>query len=210
MEAYFSAAWLENCSVREMRKQRWPRRLVVIAVGLVLAAGLRYADIPLLPSTRGLTLTIRTDKGEQEPGGSVTLVAEIQNSRSEAVTLVAPGDGSESGLRTPVMWWSVTKVGEVLPWKRRFDSLSAGRSCGNMNPLEEHDLFTLVPGETKVLNEWTGQVTFVEPGTYRVVCHYANRPWIPPPSEAIAGQQDKSVLAQVAKSLPCELRSNAL
>ena len=62
----------------------------------------------------------------EEPKVKITLT----NDGNEAVTLVHPGDGSESGWRTPVIGWSIINARENVPMPN-----DQRRDCGNINAL---------------------------------------------------------------------------
>jgi hypothetical protein len=189
--------------------RRW-RSIAILGLALIALYFVDdYLDLDIFrrPPTPGLSLQIQAAEDPDAPAGSALVTAVIQNNRSEAVTLVAPGDGSLVGRRTPVIRWSVTRVGEFLPQRRHpLRDLSGG--CGNMNPVTADDVFTLAPGESKHLDLWSA-VGLTEPGTYRVVFHYDNRPEMPS-REGLDGPIDPAVARSVRGSLPCTLRSNEL
>lgn len=94
-----------------------------------------------------------------------------------AVTLVLPGNGSESAWRTPVFGWSAIKVDKGTANHPKMAPLYRGGRCGNINPpLQKEEVFVLAPGESKKLYEWTGFPQLPEPGTYGVVFFYADEP----------------------------------
>ena len=98
----------------------------------------------------------------------------ITNNGDKTVTLVHPGDGSTDGWRTPIVQWFIREAGDQKPHPAEPDLTPKFRMCGNINPLEWDDVFTLGPGETKELKAWFP--SFRKPGNYRVQILYANRP----------------------------------
>jgi hypothetical protein len=73
----------------------------------------------------------------------------IRNVGRETLTLVQPGDGSASGLRTPTVTWSVRSArgSEV--------SQHLGRPSDNqINPLESNEVFKLDPNKQRELLNW--------------------------------------------------------
>jgi hypothetical protein len=191
-----------------MRNQRGAP-LIVLAILLTLFGSYIYFDVPR-PSTAGLRLEIRSAGGDHVPADGVDIVAVVYNDRPEPVTLVAPGDGCYECWRTPLARASISRVGEVLPWKRRPDLFSPPfrRSCGNVNEIGHGDVFTLAPGESKQVGLWI-PIVLSEPGTYRVTVHYVNHPEMRVPPGDLQ-PRDPSVLTRLAASLPCELHSNQL
>jgi hypothetical protein len=138
-----------------------------------------------------------------EPGSRVWisswLTATLVNRGTAPITLVAPGDGSDDGMRTPVTWLSIRRGRErVIPNPLR-------RRCGNMNPLRASDLLVLEPGRAIVLESLWTHAVLDRAGTYDVRLHYRNQPaheWAHP------DEQPADLLARVRESLPCEIVSN--
>ena len=134
----------------------------------------------------------------------------ITNTSSKDVTLVLPGDGSRYGWRTPVIGWSVipaddkkTKHPEVpTPPK-------VVARCGNINALKADEVFTLKPGESKVIDRGVGIPPFPGPGKYRIKFFYSNIPdikW----SGVPLGKHDPQAASKIPGSTPCKLISNEL
>jgi len=131
-------------------------------------------------------------KGDQVPRFTATLV----NRGKNEVTLVEPGDGSDYGWRTPLVEWS----------RRRRDE---GIRCGNINSLKEDEVFTLRPGESRVLTDWIGQPYRSGPARYRVSLRYKNEPnreWYGVP----LGDHDAKAIERVQRSTPISTVSNAV
>ena|GEM_PF-1473099 len=99
----------------------------------------------------------------------------IKNVGMESVTLVAPGDGSVAGWRTPTLRWSYLPADS---WDSHpvSPSSGAGGRCGNINSLEPKEIFELAPGEEKELVWWHLFPGPMKPGHYRVRLYYDNIP----------------------------------
>jgi hypothetical protein len=81
--------------------------------------------------------------------------------------------------------------------------------CGNINALRSDEVFDLAPGETKELKGWVYLEPFKEPGVYKVVFLYANRPsleWKGIP----LGEHDKMAMWFIRLSTKATLSSNEL
>ena len=100
----------------------------------------------------------------------------IKNEGDRAVRLVEPGDGSESGWRTPVVAWSVIKDSDAAQHPNEPSTEVKVRDCGNVNSLKWGEVFRLAPGKSKEILDTNWLPPFSEPGVYRVVFLYANRP----------------------------------
>ena len=129
----------------------------------------------------------------------------IKNLGTDPVTLVAPGDGSAAGRRTPTLVWS------FLPsdsWESHPGVASGGDGgCGNINRLEPKEVFQLAPGEEKELACWHLFAGNMEPGNYRVRLYYDNIPdmeW----SGVVLPPHDVDAMQRVRKSTPVSLVSN--
>jgi len=129
----------------------------------------------------------------------------IKNLGTRPVTLVAPGDGSVAGWRTPILHWS------FLPsdsWESHpAPAAGAGGRCGNINSLEPKEVFQLAPGEEKELAWWHLFTGDVEPGNYRVRLYYDNIPdikW----RGIVLPQHDVEAMQRVKNSTPVSLVSN--
>lgn len=128
------------------------------------------------------------------------LVAELVNAGSDAVTLVLPGDGSESGWRTPIVRWEVTRKGYTPPQMLR---------CGNVNSLMPGEVFDLPPGGVRRLENWIPSILGVKSGTYRLRLIYINDPtleWQGLPDV----DHDFVEMGRVKRSTPCRVESNEI
>lgn len=128
----------------------------------------------------------------------------ITNRGDSPATLVMPGDGSLEAWRTPVVAWSVlpaddpTAVHTPPPSKPQF------RCCGDLDPLTQDQLFTLRPGQSRVIAR---PPNFPGPGRYRIVYFYRNDPnlrWV-----GIYASHP-STMQRLKHSTPCSLVSNEL
>lgn len=98
--------------------------------------------------------------------------AVLHNHGTQPFTLVMPGDGSDAGMRTPKVGWTVKPVtpvapGELVPEMAR---------CGNINGFNASEIFVLKPGEKKDLGGWIGGVSFPGAGEYDIQFQYENDP----------------------------------
>jgi hypothetical protein len=128
----------------------------------------------------------------------------IRNVGRQVITLVQPGDGSESGLRTPTVSWSVHGAGgsAVLQhFGMREDNL--------INPLEPKEVFTLEPNMEHGLSHWIPPIVVDGPGKYVVTLHYVNDPhltWRGTPMRA----HDAATMALVTESSLCDAVSGPM
>ena len=154
-------------------------RTIALAAAFSLAGGLLCAADPLqdrqeaAPAT--LDLHICSQGSLADPGQQPQITATITN-KGSAVTLVLPGDGLESGWRTPLVGFSSIKIGKDKPKHPADVPLYRGGRCGNINALKSSEVFTLAPGKSKDLTDWIGSPQLTETGTYSVVFYYANDP----------------------------------
>ena len=154
--------------------------------------------------TAGCELRIKLP-AQMRLDGQDQCVLYIKNLGTRPVTLVAPGDGSVAGWRTPILHWS------FLPsdsWESHpAPAAGAGGRCGNINRLEPEEVFQLAPGEEKELAWWHLFTGHVEPGNYRVRLYYDNIPdmkW----SGIVLPQHDVDAMQRVKNSTPVSLVSN--
>jgi hypothetical protein len=85
------------------------------------------------PFTRDLHISAK--ETSLAPAQQPQITATITNKGSAPVTLVLPGDGSESGWRTPVVGFSSIKVGKDKPKHPADVPRYRGGRCGNINAL---------------------------------------------------------------------------
>ena len=117
--------------------------------------------------------------------------------------LVRPGDGSDRGLRTPLVKWHV----EAMPGEGDPEAiLKAVMPCDNISPLRPDEVFTLMPGEAETFRTHVG-AAFSKPGKYRVRYEYENRPsmeW----GGILNGEHDEGAMRRVRESTACKLTSD--
>lgn len=175
---------------------------LAIAIGCLClqVAGCSDAETrewPEMPdSDTGLALILSPDSQTIKNGDEPVFTAKLINRGTRELTLVAPGDGSDCGWRTPLLEWS------------RVPRDPGGR-CGNTNPLKSDDVFKLQPGEARVLKGWLRQPYLSGRGHYRVSLRYTNEPergigGIP------VGEHDPAALEAVQHSTPVTVVSNAV
>ncbi len=139
-----------------------------------------------------LTPEIQTIKTGQSPRFTAVLV----NGGKRNVVLVAPGDGSDCGWRTPLVEWSGQQY-------------KAGGRCGHINALKPAEVFTLEPGQSHELNEWIGDPHLSRAGRYRIALQYSNQPerkW----SGIPLAPHDPKALEAVRHSTPVTVVSNTV
>jgi hypothetical protein len=128
----------------------------------------------------------------------------IRNVGREAITLVQPGDGSESGLRTPTVSWSVRSArGSAVSQQfgRRYDN--------QINPLQPNEVFTLGPNMEHSLSNYIPPIVVDGPGKYVISLHYVNIPHLTWTGSSM-GAHDTATMALVTKSSPCDAVSGPM
>jgi hypothetical protein len=147
-------------------------------------------------ATTGVALELSPARQVIKVGEFPLLEVSLVNHGSQGVVLVEPGDGSDCGWRTPVVEWS------GKPWQQ------SGR-CGNINPLQAEEVFSLRPGESRQLSGWVGEPYLSGPGRYRVSVRYTNRPdhkWRGIPLD----DHDATAMSEVRRSTPVTAVSNTI
>jgi hypothetical protein len=184
-----------------------------IVLALSLTGGVSCSADPLQDRQETALATLDLHISAKETsltlGQQPQIRATITNKGKAPVTLVLPGDGSESGWRTPLVGFSSIKTDKEKPKHPATVPLYRGGRCGNVNALKSNEVFTLAPGKSKDLSGWLGFPQFPEPGTYSVVFYYSNDPelkWRGVP----LGQHDPDAMKRVEKSHKCLLISNEL
>ncbi|MCX6639039.1 MAG: hypothetical protein NTW14_00975 [bacterium] len=133
----------------------------------------------------------------------------ITNRGGESVTLVQPGDGSDIGWRTPVVGWSVIPFDQPEPEHPKDPPLDRYGMCGDINPIELTEVFTLKHQESKQLGGWVRYPKFPQPGKFRVVFYYQNIPDLEV-SGIPLGRHDAAALELIKRSTTCKLISNEM
>jgi hypothetical protein len=142
-----------------------------------------------------LEAKLRAEDGRRDGHG---FVLELTNKGSTPLRLVTPGDGSESGWRTPVVTWSATANGKPA-------SASPLARCGLMNRIEKDEVFTLAPGASREIREWLPPLS-LPAGTYEIRPTYRNDPTLAP----AGGNADAEVRQLFAGTSTCEVTTNAV
>ena len=164
-----------------MKKATIARRLVLgscialLTFLLGIAAFVGWEDIKGSPASDQLSLHFLTETPILKVGETPTIKLFITNNDSETVTLVMPGDGSESAWRTPVVWSSTLEAGDLRPHSTSPERISR---CGNIMSLKWDEVFRLAPGESKEIGSTVWLRPFQKPGSYRVKFFYVNQPWM--------------------------------
>jgi hypothetical protein len=131
---------------------------------------------------------------------------ELANISTTPVWLVAPGDGSDAGWRTPIIeWFLVPLDADAAAAIEAAKSNPPGR-CGNMNPIMLADIFTLKPSERRSLTNWV-QPRLPGRGAYRLSLRYRNVPSMPWHGE-IKDRFDALAMERIKASLPVDVTSN--
>jgi hypothetical protein len=147
---------------------------------LLLSFGvLAHSGTPAEPSTSvhpacDVRLSIAIKPSQTSSDGWVEVTGTLKNEGSKAVVLVEPGDGSESGWRTPVLKWQARRIeqGRVTDV-----TLEPEARCGLMNgPDPKNEIFVLAPGQSHRL-QWPFVMPRLKPpGLYEVAVTYTNDP----------------------------------
>ena len=151
---------------------------------------------------------VATDRKVVAQGGRLVdsnlLRVTIRNVGRQAITLVQPGDGSDSGLRTPTVTWSVRDAGGNAILQH-----PGAREDNLINPLEPREVFRLEPSMGHELAPWIPPIVVGGPGKYVVTLHYVNDPnltWSGTPIRA----HDAATMALVAGSTFCDAVSGPM
>lgn len=177
--------------------------LLVVSIALLLTPA-----IPIAPTQLKLTLT--SAKPYLAVGEEVNVAASITNVGAWPVRLVRPGDGSDFGWRTPMTSWEVIKLPEAEGEQEVSLDLNMNKArCGNINALTMQEIFSLLPSQTEVANDWIYLPPFKSPGKYRVTYTYNNQPnlaWNGIP----LGIHNPLAMLLVRHSTSCLLKSNSV
>ncbi len=153
-----------------------------------------------------LILEISAETLNLKTGEFPKVTATLANRGSEPVVLVLPGDGSQSGDRTPITSWNIAVIWQSRSPEPEPEAVGA---CGNMNPLMSDEVITLQPGRSQLLEHWVSLQPFRTPGTYSVQFTYRNDPdqkWKTDPSR----RHNPEAMQRVRRSTACDLASNHL
>ena len=186
------------------RSSRSFRYIVVMVRGifavvfLAMIVGCGEQSSPAVPAKRipnaKLRIELSTDSRPIKQGAIAGLSAVLVNDGPEAAIIVLPGDGSDHGLRTPVVRWN--------------PPMSKG-GCGNINPLSRSQVVTLEPGYEIPLGRAIGWPSLTEVGRHHVSLELQNIPdlvWRGIP----LGEHDPSAMEMVRRSTPFKIVSNVV
>ncbi|HEX3315018.1 MAG TPA: hypothetical protein VHR72_09015 [Gemmataceae bacterium] len=143
-----------------------------------------------------LRIELKTTTPKVGPGVPLLFTADLVNDGKTPVTVVLPGDGSESGWRTPILRWKPAATTKVL-------------RCGNINALKPGEVIQLAPGKRVSISEWIGGPPLSGPGKYAVSLELENVPdlkWNGKP----LGKHDPATMEKVRSSLPFKAVSNVV
>ena len=175
--------------------------LVTFLLGLGVFLGLE--KITGSPYSKQLTLTLVSETPVLRVDEAAMVKLHLTNNGDETVTLVHPGDGSEVGWRTPILRWWTNEDGKLTEHPTKSES----DRCGNMKALKWDEIFSLAPGETKVIEDGVWLPPFRKSGTYTVKFVYENRPsmqW----GGVERGTHSPIAMWRVRNSTECTLTSN--
>ncbi len=170
---------------------RW--RFLLTLFGLLALIGCFNSAVHR-PAEPKLRIELLSETPVVNSGGSPRFVADLVNDGAEPITIVLPGDGSEWGMRTPIVRWNPPML--------------EGR-CGNINPLKNDELVTLGAGERIRLKGWIHRPTLKEPGMYKVSLELENVPdleWRGVP----LGQHSRAAMERVRRTAPFKVVSNVV
>jgi hypothetical protein len=202
---------------------RWPFVIVFVLCSFANATS-APAPIGVAPF---LELRLRAATTKAKDGKRSAWEVVIVNRGRKPVTLVHPGDGSESGWRTPIIEWVIDgKVerelgGEVVVLKKGekdakpelkpvclTDRCMRLQRCGNIGALKASDVFDLLPGkEVKFTSDLYPPTLWK--GTRKVAVRYFHIPtlkWRGLPLK----KHDEKAMERIKKSAPVTLESNTV
>ncbi len=186
--------------------------IITIGLGLGLVSLTLCPKTELITNTADLELFIELDtifyQGPAHDRPFAQFKAEIRNNGNESVKLVMPGDGSQSGLRTPMIKWSAINLDKQTSYEHKFQLRTDERFCGMINKIKESEIINLEPGVKVLLDEWIGNPSLgTGAGKYAVKLSYENDP-----ASGIKGfgAQDKHIMKRIKKTTPIKLISNEI
>ena len=173
---------------------------VVVIMTLVVSITVYWLTSPCANSNK-LDLHITR---ENNGFGGVQLNAALKNNDNRTVRLVLPGDGSESGWRTPIIKW---KIQELNTGRIYFASKFPG--CGNINALKWGEVFHLSPNETRDFTRHFFDPILFQPGDYKISLVYINKPTLAWGGVPL-GFHNSIEMLFVRYSTECEVTSNEI
>ena len=163
--------------------------------------------VSLSAMAQNLVLTIGPPTNTIHVGDYPQFTVTIVNQTTNSVTLVEPGDGSDSKWRTPFVGWSVLGPDDKEAQHPK-DPPVETRDCGNINPIKLSEIFTLRPSERRRLS-WVGYPQFREPGRHHLVFYYQNIPNLNVHG-ILMGPNENGTIEAMHNSTPCRLVSNEI
>lgn len=156
-----------------------------------------------------LTLIIKSEKLQISIDSNqyVKIIATIENKGSNKIKLVLPGDGSQSGWRTPILKWSIVDLEDEAKSKYPEFSLNTNPRCGNVNGLIESELVELNSGDKVLFEEWLFASIPKKLGKYRIQLFYENDPSI---EWKGMGWHDGGLMRKAKESDPIQIVSNEI
>ena len=145
-----------------------------------------------------LEVTPRAEKLVLQEGHCIdrsNFIIDNRNAGERPLLLVKPGDGSQCGLRTPTVKWSVLDA-------QGLDRQDTGTLVDDtINPLQADEIFRLNPGEAFDLSAWIPSIAISIPGTYKVVLRYRNDQNAGGQLKLIASIEESQLIAKILSHL---------
>jgi len=126
--------------------------------------------------------------------------ATLTNHGATRMLVLAPGDGSDYGWRTPRLDWQIEPLDGA-------EFMLGGRArCGNMNPLQPEELLVIEPGASASFDAFLNP-PWVDLEQYHVSVRYTNDPAIVWKGGEL-GPHHPSAFEAVKRSTACTVQSN--
>jgi hypothetical protein len=192
-----------------MRRSLFAPVLILVACGGAPAVDapsiepLAEVPVTVVPVEGGVRLELSLDPDRPRhhfcwKGAQLRLI----NEGPDTVTVVAPGDGSNLGFRTPTIEWIVTTEDNCVIRKRSI-------GCGTINPLKEEEIVVLEPGGEVAFDEWIGIPKLSKGDVHFIAVRYTNDPGILD-QEFPLMTGPSPLLDKVRTSTPLSLTSNTI
>jgi hypothetical protein len=159
--------------------------------------------------TNKLRLHLTVQNTSIRPDEYISANISITNDGNRPVTLVKPGDGSESGWRTPVIKWIVTQIRNDSEERSTPESKEPISRCGNINSLSFDEVFILHPGKTREFTDWIDNPGLRKPGVYKLAFSYENNPSVEWQGVPL-GLHNPIAMLWAKNSTRCKLESNEI
>jgi hypothetical protein len=164
------------------------RTLLVVAIALSACSSLA-APLPV-PPRPVLAIELTCSTPTISPGQEGAFVAHLINKGGKPITVLLPGDGSESRRRTPMVRWS--------------PAMNTAGCCSIMSPLKPADVIELASGQRVKLG-WIGWPTFTEVGLHKVSLELEH---VPTMEFRYGG--DRGALKKARETAPFKITSNVV